>query len=450
MRTLYVILLLSWSSPVEAGKPFVLFRPQAVLGHGEALRIEEVGHYLREALGEVGDYDVIMVDPDRSERAYTKTSKVERLAKRWRSEIDFAETNLRRNKPGMALKGAALVWRRLSKSPALVQDAEILCRTYLIYAEASLQLGKKQKAEQWVRRLAGSCTSTYRSGRWRAKSSKAFVEFMRKIKAVMKHVAPAQITIVTEQAGAEVFVDARLVGLTPLHLTGVPPGQHVLRVEEQDRMPWSEWVELTAVPRTLRLQGQADWLHPAEVELQQALRDNQIDDRVIKGAKALLARLEPLAPYLAIIGVLEEESSVRLRLILVDTRGRILRVPELVVDDSFLGLEAELQALFAGMSKGKLRWTGLNKGPIFPSLEEAHAKAPETRFAALVETGAAVDGEGRDEDKDEELQEEDPHEDKDRLRPILRGKNKRKPIKKSRRIKRRKRGYSDFKDDDDK
>jgi hypothetical protein len=450
MRILYAIVLLSWSSPVEAGKPFVLFRPQPVLGHGEPLRIEEVGHYLREALGEVGDYDVIMVDPDRSEQAYAKTSKVKRLAKRWRSEIDFAETNLRRNKPGMALKGAALVWHRLSKSPALVQDAEILCRTYLIHAEASLQMGQKSKAEEWVKRLAGSCTSTYRSGRWRAKSSKAFVEFMRKTKAVMKHVAPAQITIVTGQAGAEVFVDARLVGLTPLHLTGVPPGQHVLRVEEPGRTPWSKWVELTAVPRTLRLQGQADWLHPAEVGLQQALRDNHIDDRVIKGSKALLARLEPLAPYLAIIGVLEEESSVRLRLVLVDKRGRILRVPELVVDDSFLGLEVELQALFAGMTKGKLRWTALNKGPIFPGLEEAHAKAPETRFAALVETGAEVDEEGRDEDKDEDLQEDSLQEDKDRLRPVLRGKKSRKTVKKKRVIKRRKRDYSDFKDEGDK
>ena len=53
----------------------------------------------------------------------------------------------------------------------------------------------------------------------------------------MRHAAPAQITILTEQAGAEVYLDARLMGTTPMNLTGIPPGPHVLRVEEATLNP---------------------------------------------------------------------------------------------------------------------------------------------------------------------------------------------------------------------
>ncbi len=431
-----------------AGKAFPLFRPQPVLGHGEPLRIEEVGRYLRDALGEVGDYDVELLDPDRSERAFVASKKTERLNKRWRSEIDFAETNLRRKKPGLAIKGAKVVWRRLAKSPALVRDPEILCRTYLVFAEASLQLGQRKKAEDWVKRLAGSCATMYRQGRWRAKSSPDFLELVRKTKAVMAHAAPAQLTILTEQAGAEVFLDARRVGTTPMRLTGIPPGRHVVRVEEANRQPWTAWVDLTAEPKTLRLQGQANWVRPAEVGLQQALRDNVIDDRVILGARAILARLAPTSPYLALVGVLEKEGAVKLRLILIDRRGRILRVPELLVDESFLGLEAELANLFGKM--GKLRWTALNQGPIFPGLEEAPSDAPEVRFSALVKAQGSIEEDGRNEDKDDDLEDESDQEEKDRPRPVMRDKSSKKRSVTRKRIKRRSRNYSDFKDSDDK
>jgi len=449
MRSLWFATLLLWPLPASAGKLFPLFRPQPVLGHGEPLRIEEVGRYLQEALGEVGDYEVDLLDPDRTEQPFAKSKKVERLAKRWRSEIDFAETNLRRRKPGLAIKGAKVVWRRLSRSPALVQDPEILCRTYLVFAEASLQLKKSKKAEEWVKRLAGSCANMYRDGKWRAKSSPAFLELVRKTKAVMRHAAPAQITILTEQAGAEVYLDARLVGTTPMNLTGIPPGPHVLRVEELNRKPWCEWIELSAAPRTLRIQGQANWLRPAEVGLQRALQNNVIDDAAVEGAKALLTRLAPDAPYLAMVGVLESEGAVKLRLILIDRRGRILRVPEVMVDESFLGLEAELSHLFKAM--GKVRWTALNKGVIFPGLVEAQGEAPEVRFKALVEARGAVEAEDeRNEDKDEDPDEDDEQEEKDRLRPVIRGEGAKKKGASAGPIKRRSRTYTDFKDEDDK
>ena len=109
MRTTWLAILLLCPTPAIAGKVFPLFRPQPVLGHGQPLRIEEVGRYLRDALGEVGDYEVELLDPDRSERPFSKSSKFDRLNKRWRSEIDFAETNLRRKKPDLAIKGAQLV-----------------------------------------------------------------------------------------------------------------------------------------------------------------------------------------------------------------------------------------------------------------------------------------------------------------------------------------------------
>ena len=143
-----------------------------------------------------------------------------------------------------------MVWRRLSKSPALVQDPEILCRTYLVYAEASLQLGRKKKAEEWVKRLAGSCATMYRAGKWRAKSSPASPS----PKKPLSHVAPAQVTILTEQAGAQVFLDARLMGTTPMHLTGITAPTS--SAEESNRKPWVKWVELSAAPKTLRIQGQ--------------------------------------------------------------------------------------------------------------------------------------------------------------------------------------------------
>ena len=49
-----------------------------MLGHGEPLWIEEAGRYLRDVLGEVGDYQVELLDPDRTE-AVRKEPKVERL-----------------------------------------------------------------------------------------------------------------------------------------------------------------------------------------------------------------------------------------------------------------------------------------------------------------------------------------------------------------------------------
>jgi hypothetical protein len=166
--------------------------------------------------------------------------------------------------------------------------------------------------------------------------------------------------------------------------------------------------------------------------------------------------LAPTSPYLAIAGVLERESAVRLRLILVDRRGRILRIPELLIDESFLGLEAELENLFKQLRKGTLRWTALNKGPIFPQLKEAPGSAPEVRFQALAETQGDVAEDMRNEDKDDDLVDEESarQEDKDRLRPVLRldgaEKKKRSKVRSKRRVMRRKKAYKDFKDDDDK
>jgi hypothetical protein len=223
-----------------------------------------------------------------------------------------------------------------------------------------------------------------------------------------------------------------------------------VRIVESGRTPWARWLTITAKQRTLRLYPQADWLFPAEVALQQAVQENRIDDAAITGAKSLLARVAPHAPYLAIIGVLEQGSSVHLQLMLIDPRGRVLRVPKITVDDSFLGLEAELDGLFETMRGGKLRWSGLNKGPIFPGLEEKPGEAPEVVFKALAEVKGGIDSIGKDEEKDQDLEEDDDApEEKDRMRPVIRREG-RSNSRSAATIERRQGSFRDFKDDDDK
>ena len=141
----------------------------------------------------------------------------------------------------------------------------------------------------------------------------------------MSHVAPAQVTILTEQAGAQVFLDARLMGTTPMHLTGIPPGPHVIRAEESNRKPWVKWVELSAAPKTLRIQGQANSVLAGRGGAAAGASEQRRQRRGGRRRAGDLKRLAPGAPYLAIVGVLEQEGAVKLRLILIDRRGRILR-----------------------------------------------------------------------------------------------------------------------------
>jgi hypothetical protein len=56
--------------------------------------------------------------------------------------------------------------------------------------------------------------------------------------------------ITSEPAGAQVFVNGRLEGVTPLVIDGLPIGTRAVRVEAQDYIAWSSSVRVVANERT--------------------------------------------------------------------------------------------------------------------------------------------------------------------------------------------------------
>jgi hypothetical protein len=67
--------------------------------------------------------------------------------------------------------------------------------------------------------------------------------------------APARpgLAVESHPAGAWVFFDNKMIGITPLHLPDVPDGKHTVRLELRGYRPWSEDVQIVAnQPRRVR------------------------------------------------------------------------------------------------------------------------------------------------------------------------------------------------------
>ena len=122
------------SSPGASWEDLPSFSTTARARH-EPLRIEEVGRYLRDALGEVGDYQVnllIRIAPRGGPQGNRGSSGsgsggARRTTRRDEPEAEEARARHQRGADGLAA---------LEQIASLSTRPEILCRTYLVYAEA--------------------------------------------------------------------------------------------------------------------------------------------------------------------------------------------------------------------------------------------------------------------------------------------------------------------------
>ena len=64
----------------------------------------------------------------------------------------------------------------------------------------------------------------------------------------MKAVAPhtGVLVVVSDPAGAQVALDGRIIGVTPLTLNEAPAGEHALRVELGGRERWTRAIRVVA------------------------------------------------------------------------------------------------------------------------------------------------------------------------------------------------------------
>jgi hypothetical protein len=64
--------------------------------------------------------------------------------------------------------------------------------------------------------------------------------------------ASGNLSIATEPDNAAVFVDGKALGVSPLHVTGVPAGQHRLRIVKRGYRETAQTVKVVA--------GEPQWL----------------------------------------------------------------------------------------------------------------------------------------------------------------------------------------------
>jgi hypothetical protein len=58
-----------------------------------------------------------------------------------------------------------------------------------------------------------------------------------------------QLTVESRPAGAQVFIDGRLVGTTPLSLDEVPAGEHALHLDRDGYRRWSSPIRIAGAQR---------------------------------------------------------------------------------------------------------------------------------------------------------------------------------------------------------
>jgi hypothetical protein len=406
---------------------------------------KEAGIALETALAEVGNFRTGVAKVG-TKAAWVSGDRSAKKDARWIKEIDFAETNLRRNRPGLAIKGAQLVWRQMRFNAAQVRNPSTLCRTLLVFTEAHLQMGQRRPAKRRMRRLVASCSELYREGRGRAKPSKRFLALFAQTRAVLKMAAPGVLEVRSDTPGATVLLNATAVGTTPLRIEGIPPGEHFVAVVRDGSPTWGTTVKLGGRVVALHAPIGAKLAGPLG-RLIDDLRNNRLTATGIAAARDLLKSGGGRARHIVFGGMIQKGSVVKMQLFVVNKRGRAMRLKVLETDSDFFGVSLELEPLVRQL-RGPFRSKTIAEEVLFKGVERLKSQARVVTFSALSTPLGSFEEMLRDEDKEDDIADIKVPSKKTR-RPVLRRPGKG-PEPKELRASPAPRTFSDFKDENDK
>jgi hypothetical protein len=152
-----------------------------------------------------------------------------------------------------------------------------------------------------------------------------------------------EVEVVANEEGATVFFDGHKVGVTPILLKELVPGDHFLRVEKEGLQPWAGKVTVVSTQRrrTLAALGGAKKLSGPLGDIAGSLRKNRITPSVLNTVQAEGKKIG--ADYVILGGVGKIGENYRVGSFLVKVANKQLcPLPEIQFDPDLLGASVEV------------------------------------------------------------------------------------------------------------
>ncbi len=128
---------------------------------------------------------------------------------------------------------------------------------------------------------------------------------------------PYQVEVLSYPKGAQVFVDGKKMGTTPLQELSLFPGRHFIRLELSGHASWTQHLPDAVPPGTIRAQLFPRWPHKTPKNLLSDFSDEDLDNSALRSLRKLADFYQVDALVLARIS--RQETGIRLesRLFLV-------------------------------------------------------------------------------------------------------------------------------------
>ncbi len=326
-----------------------------------------------------------------------------RVAKKYFKEMAYAETLLKLNKPGKALRAAKPVLRKMWQNARHIRGSDTYCRCLAVMGEAHLRMGQKKQAQVRVDELVTRCDGAFLNTT-ALKYSQRFNDMLKGRSAALEDDRSASLTIHADLPKAQILLNGRPLGEAPLTITDLPKGRHLIGVVKRDHRAWGatpvlkpgEDLELRAtVTRGLEDKGLRS--------MYGTLRDNRIDRDVMRQATQMLRRKGGGAT-LGILGVLGRDGQkIRMTLFGFNREGRALRLKQadfgqdfLTVNLAMMGVAEKLAELKSSGGRslvaGEPLISGLRKGSWSPKKRRWVSMRDDRR---AVDAAAASSAEAR-------------------------------------------------------
>jgi hypothetical protein len=184
-----------------------------------------------------------------------------------------------------------------------------------------------------------------------------------------------EVEVVANEEGASVFFDGNKVGVTPILMKELVPGEHFLRVEKEGLQPWAGKVTVVSTQRrrVLAAMGGVKKLSGPLGEIASDLRSNRITAQTRKNVREQGRKIGADFVILGGVGKVGENYRVGTFLLKV-SKDELCPLPEIQFDPDLLGASVEVYNMASVLYKRVEGCPDAVKAPVVALVQTAAKK----------------------------------------------------------------------------
>jgi tetratricopeptide (TPR) repeat protein len=257
----------------------------------------------------------------------TLGSGLEEAAEAFASKVAAGKQAYQKLQIGRARKLLEQAQKPLAKAGAEVRDPQLFVDLHVYHGLSLLAEGKSKQAAKDFRQAVAMNPDTSLSPR---QFPPDVIKAFERAKRQLLSGRPTQVRLMSKPAGADVFIDGKRQGVTPL-TAPVYPGYHFVRVQKEGFSPWTLNLPDGVAPKTIRARLVQVWSgEPPEDLVATAIAREDLDESVRARLRLMAGTYSADAFLLASMNREGDQTHLGLRLFVVDpeivTRARLFNL----------------------------------------------------------------------------------------------------------------------------